>query len=92
MLQPRTYPAFYVVICSLMKPTCSKDEIFHIPQAQKYCQGKFFEWDGKITTPPGLYERFPLVHIRPLATSGLLTFRLAVDTSSLSQCTVSPLR
>ncbi|KAK5988111.1 Dol-P-Glc:Glc(2)Man(9)GlcNAc(2)-PP-Dol alpha-1,2-glucosyltransferase [Cladobotryum mycophilum] len=31
------------------------DEIFHIPQAQKYCKGKFLEWDDKITTPPGLY-------------------------------------
>ncbi|KAF5019240.1 hypothetical protein F66182_8756 [Fusarium sp. NRRL 66182] len=31
------------------------DEVFHIPQAQKYCQGRFREWDDKITTPPGLY-------------------------------------
>lgn len=31
------------------------DEIFHIPQAQKYCNGTFSEWDHKITTPPGLY-------------------------------------
>ncbi|KYK59143.1 Dol-P-Glc:GlcManGlcNAc-PP-Dol alpha-1,2-glucosyltransferase [Drechmeria coniospora] len=31
------------------------DEVFHIPQAQKYCQGKYREWDDKITTPPGLY-------------------------------------
>lgn len=31
------------------------DEVFHIPQAQKYCEGKFREWDDKITTPPGLY-------------------------------------
>ncbi|KAJ6784203.1 hypothetical protein PWT90_01781 [Aphanocladium album] len=31
------------------------DEIFHIPQAQKYCEGRFFDWDDKITTPPGLY-------------------------------------
>ncbi|RSM05485.1 Dol-P-Glc:Glc(2)Man(9)GlcNAc(2)-PP-Dol alpha-1,2-glucosyltransferase [Fusarium oligoseptatum] len=23
--------------------------------AQKYCEGKFLEWDDKITTPPGLY-------------------------------------
>lgn len=30
------------------------DEIFHIPQAQKYCQAKWLEWDDKITTPPGL--------------------------------------
>ncbi|KAL2760138.1 glycosyltransferase family 59 protein, partial [Sodiomyces alcalophilus JCM 7366] len=31
------------------------DEVFHIPQAQTYCRDKFFEWDDKITTPPGLY-------------------------------------
>ncbi|XP_077865162.1 dol-P-Glc:Glc(2)Man(9)GlcNAc(2)-PP-Dol alpha-1,2-glucosyltransferase-like [Saccoglossus kowalevskii] len=31
------------------------DEIFHIPQAQKYCNGSFDEWDPMITTPPGLY-------------------------------------
>ncbi|CAI5635709.1 dol-P-Glc:Glc(2)Man(9)GlcNAc(2)-PP-Dol alpha-1,2-glucosyltransferase [Oreochromis niloticus] len=31
------------------------DEIFHVPQAQKYCQGKFNEWDPMITTLPGLY-------------------------------------
>ncbi|KAI1382652.1 glycosyltransferase family 59 protein [Hypoxylon trugodes] len=31
------------------------DEVFHIPQAQVYCEGKYFQWDDKITTPPGLY-------------------------------------
>ncbi|KAL1870563.1 hypothetical protein VTK73DRAFT_2538 [Phialemonium thermophilum] len=31
------------------------DEIFHVPQASRYCEGKFWEWDDKITTPPGLY-------------------------------------
>ncbi|KAH8680823.1 DIE2/ALG10 family-domain-containing protein [Xylariales sp. PMI_506] len=31
------------------------DEFFHIPQAQVYCKGRYFEWDDKITTPPGLY-------------------------------------
>ncbi|KTF75915.1 hypothetical protein cypCar_00025330 [Cyprinus carpio] len=31
------------------------DEIFHVPQAQKYCEGKFHEWDPMITTLPGLY-------------------------------------
>lgn len=31
------------------------DEIFHIPQTQKYCEGRFNEWDPKITTFPGLY-------------------------------------
>lgn len=31
------------------------DEVFHIPQAQKYCRYQFSEWDPKITTLPGLY-------------------------------------
>jgi hypothetical protein len=32
-----------------------QDEIFHVPQAQKYCKGNFREWDQKITTLPGSY-------------------------------------
>ncbi|XP_074645221.1 dol-P-Glc:Glc(2)Man(9)GlcNAc(2)-PP-Dol alpha-1,2-glucosyltransferase-like [Tubulanus polymorphus] len=31
------------------------DEIFHIRQASKYCEGEFSEWDPMITTLPGLY-------------------------------------
>lgn len=31
------------------------DEVFHVRQTQKYCDGKFKEWDPKITTFPGLY-------------------------------------
>ncbi|KAJ8869163.1 hypothetical protein PR048_030733 [Dryococelus australis] len=31
------------------------DEVFHVPQAQKYCSWLFYEWDSKITTLPGLY-------------------------------------
>ncbi|KAI8394183.1 alpha-2-glucosyltransferase Alg10 [Radiomyces spectabilis] len=31
------------------------DEIFHIPQAQRYCLGDYATWDPKLTTPPGLY-------------------------------------
>jgi alpha-1,2-glucosyltransferase len=31
------------------------DEYFHVPQAQKFCQGDWHSWDPKITTPPGLY-------------------------------------
>lgn len=33
----------------------NKDEEFHIPQAQAYLDGKWREWDPKLTTPPGLY-------------------------------------
>lgn len=31
------------------------DELFHIPQAQRYCRGNWTYYDPKITTPPGLY-------------------------------------
>ncbi|KAK5127625.1 hypothetical protein LTR85_006966 [Meristemomyces frigidus] len=31
------------------------DEVFHVRQAQQYCDGDFKYWDPKITTPPGLY-------------------------------------
>lgn len=31
------------------------DEIFHVPQAQRYCQGNLTYYDPKLTTPPGLY-------------------------------------
>ena len=33
----------------------SQDEIFHVPQTQRYCTGQWKEWDPKITTFPGLY-------------------------------------
>ncbi|KAK4541244.1 hypothetical protein LTR36_008160 [Oleoguttula mirabilis] len=31
------------------------DEVFHVRQAQQYCNGNFHDWDPKITTPPLLY-------------------------------------
>lgn len=33
----------------------TQDEVFHIPQAQVYCEGRYRDWDDKITTPPGLF-------------------------------------
>jgi alpha-1,2-glucosyltransferase len=32
----------------------TQDEVFHIPQAQAYCAGRYDVWDPKLTTPPGL--------------------------------------
>lgn len=46
--------AFYQISCVHVQYTFI-DEIFHIPQAQKYCEEDFSHWDPKITTPPGLY-------------------------------------
>ena len=31
------------------------DEHYHVGQARAYCEGRFGDWDPKITTPPGLY-------------------------------------
>ncbi|EQL00149.1 glycosyltransferase family 59 protein [Ophiocordyceps sinensis CO18] len=65
-VSPRTWtlilPVFLAGACFVWLSAVSKtvpepylDEVFHIPQAQKYCHGRFDEWDDKITTPPGLY-------------------------------------
>lgn len=32
-----------------------QDEPFHVPQTQRWCAGRWREWDPKITTFPGLY-------------------------------------
>ncbi|XP_063851577.1 putative Dol-P-Glc:Glc(2)Man(9)GlcNAc(2)-PP-Dol alpha-1,2-glucosyltransferase [Scylla paramamosain] len=45
----------FLVAVYTVQPTPFIDEAFHVPQAQKYCAGKFKEWDAKITTLPGLY-------------------------------------
>ncbi|KHN98985.1 glycosyltransferase family 59 protein [Metarhizium album ARSEF 1941] len=57
------------------------DEVFHIPQAQKYCEGKFLDWDDKITTPPGLYL-FSIVLQRIFAAVGIPGM-FSCDASSL---------
>jgi len=59
------YSSTYIVFYSLVllhfyliqkrAPYPLIDEIFHVPQAQKYCAHEFRYWDSKITTPPGLY-------------------------------------
>ncbi|KAI5292607.1 glucosyltransferase [Ascosphaera acerosa] len=36
-------------------PSPYLDEVFHVRQAQAYWQGRWHDWDPKITTPPGLY-------------------------------------
>ena len=38
------------------------DEIFHVPQTQRYCRGDFQYWDPKITTFPGLYLASAVPH------------------------------
>ncbi|XP_029636418.1 putative Dol-P-Glc:Glc(2)Man(9)GlcNAc(2)-PP-Dol alpha-1,2-glucosyltransferase [Octopus sinensis] len=53
-----------------VQPKPYMDEIFHIPQAQHYCDGNFSHWDPMITTLPGLYLSSSL----PLSIPGRLLF------------------
>ncbi|RIB21128.1 Glycosyltransferase Family 59 protein [Gigaspora rosea] len=46
---------FIANLVNTVVPDPYMDEIFHIPQAQRYCEGNYHEWDPKLTTPPGLY-------------------------------------
>ncbi|KAG9289259.1 hypothetical protein G9A89_007504 [Geosiphon pyriformis] len=36
-------------------PEAYMDEVFHVPQAQRYCALDYRTWDPMLTTPPGLY-------------------------------------
>ncbi|UZJ54741.1 hypothetical protein CBS101457_004061 [Exobasidium rhododendri] len=52
----------YLLVCLLTSEVINReveqpylDEIFHVPQAQRYCDGRFEHYDPKLTTPPGLY-------------------------------------
>ncbi|KAM3536278.1 hypothetical protein MY4038_000436 [Beauveria bassiana] len=73
----------WFTLVSLTVPEPYLDEIFHIPQAQKYCEGRFFDWDDKITTPPGLYLFSVAIHriattlrIPPLNVCDVFSLRL----------------
>ncbi|KAL4284362.1 hypothetical protein GQ457_16G022710 [Hibiscus cannabinus] len=65
------------ILVNRIVPDPYMDEIFHIPQAQKYCNGDFMSWDPMITTPPGLYylslvqvaALFPIKYFLQLASS-----------------------
>ncbi|ODV77084.1 glycosyltransferase family 59 protein [Suhomyces tanzawaensis NRRL Y-17324] len=53
---------FFLIFCAIVHRRVSLvvdqpfiDEIFHLRQCQVYCKGDYFNWDNKITTPPGLY-------------------------------------
>ena len=42
-------------LINLAVPEPYLDEVFHVPQAQAYWEGRWSEYDPKITTPAGLY-------------------------------------
>ena len=69
------------------------DEIFHIPQAQRYCAGNFTQWDNKITTLPGLYL-FSVGLLEPVyKLSSALDLQLGVEIDNGTKlCSVRVLR
>eukprot|EP00808_Paulinella_micropora_P002890 g73718.t1 len=56
------------------------DEVFHIPQAQAFCDGKWDEYDPKITTGPFLY--LYSVYLAKVV-SALTLFKVPVASSSV---------
>ncbi len=71
------------------QPEPYMDEIFHVPQAVRYCEGRFGEWDSKITTLPGLYL-FSVGVLRPVRTLWEGLAERAVNVSEV--CTTANLR
>ncbi|KAL9931944.1 hypothetical protein V8E36_009259 [Tilletia maclaganii] len=64
-LSPLLYAVPLSIAAALVNRTVPEpylDEIFHIPQAQAYCEGKWDVWDPKLTTPPGLYLVYVGLH------------------------------
>ncbi|KAB2013652.1 hypothetical protein ES319_D09G170000v1 [Gossypium barbadense] len=76
------------VLVNRIVPDTYMDEIFHIPQAQKYCNGDFMSWDPMITTPPGLYY-LSLVHVAALLPS---KYVLQLASSFPEACSTAVLR
>lgn len=71
------------IILNVIAPQPYMDEIFHVDQMQRYCQGRLTEWNPKLTTPPGLYL-FILALLKPVM--------IFIRKNSESACTVSVLR
>ncbi|KAI4602563.1 glucosyltransferase [Pestalotiopsis sp. 9143b] len=53
LIVPTLLGLVWLNMVNVFVPKPYMDEIFHIPQAQVYCEGKYTQWDDKITTPPG---------------------------------------
>jgi alpha-1,2-glucosyltransferase len=81
LLVPITYGTWLYHVNTLV-PDPYLDEVFHIPQAQGYCDGQFQTWDPKITTPPGLY----------LVSYAVVRTRRLISSSSGDVCSVADLR
>jgi len=64
------------------------DEIFHVPQVQKYCSGNFTDWDPKITTLPGLY----LVSVGIISPLNSLASFMTGEPPDIQTCNIQNLR
>lgn len=78
------------IIVNHIVPRPYMDEIFHVPQAQQYCNGNFMSWDPMITTPPGLYY-LSLAHVASLF-PGMLLMGTTTSQSFSDACSTSVLR
>lgn len=83
----------YVSVATLFNkyaPLPYMDEVFHIPQTQRYCSGDWWYWDPKITTFPGLY----LLGFLQARLVGLFLVGAAPGQSELQElaCSVTALR
>lgn len=99
-------PPLALVPLSLTLPSALQDEIFHVPQAQAYCDGDWGYWDSALTTPPGLSaSTAPLFLLLPRLTRSLtcrylipaalasLQRKISLSTiSTLSPCSLPALR
>lgn len=51
----------YTFACRWRISDSPQDEVFHVAQAIRYCEGKWTEWDPKLTTPPALLVRYTVI-------------------------------
>ncbi|KAJ0244062.1 Dol-P-Glc:Glc(2)Man(9)GlcNAc(2)-PP-Dol alpha-1,2-glucosyltransferase [Hirschfeldia incana] len=79
------------IIVNYTVPDPYMDEIFHVPQAQQYCNGNFKSWDPMITTPPGLYY-LSLAYVANLFPVILLMRTTSTSQSFSEACCTSALR
>ncbi|CAG8572169.1 2182_t:CDS:10 [Paraglomus brasilianum] len=78
---------FYAV--NRVVPDAYMDEIFHVPQAQRYCNGDYYTWDPKLTTPPGFASIFTFhILFHSISPNDLFTI---YDNALLPTSTPSPL-
>lgn len=95
MLRWAAFPAYIALVAALWAaftravPYAYMDEVFHVPQAQAYCAGRWSDWDDKITTFPGLYVCSAIV-TRAARTLGAFSAETACSLASLRALNLVP--